>query len=133
MGTGANFGWNKGMVAEGTTAYAYGEAVVRGTAVQSVARATTANKHIFGVVAEAVDASKLTENPGKVVINIQSFGFANVMVGGAVAKGDPLVVNANARFIKQATAGGPVSCYAEEAATADGQIITAMLTPGATL
>ena len=135
MGTGPNFVIDKGMQANGTTAYAVGEAVLIDTAVQSVKRGTTAATaaDVVGVCYEAIDAAKLTANPGKVYLRIRFLGIARVLVGtGGFSKGARLTNNTSAAFVTQATAGGPVAGVALEAGVAGGYA-EVLLTPGATL
>ena len=135
MGTGPNFVLDKGFYANGTTAYAVGEAVTIDTAVQSMKRigaAATAADRVM-VCMEACDASKLTANPGKVVLRARMSGIARALVGtGGFAKGARLTTNASSQFVAQATAGGPVVAVALEAGTAGGYA-EIELTPGATL
>lgn len=129
MGVGPNYLLDKGMLAQGSTAYAYGELVVPGTAEQSVARATTAGAPLVFVCQEDLDATRLAT--GKAIVGTRFFGLARVIVDAAVTKGDKLVNNANARAIKQATAGSPTFGVALTAATAAGQYVDVLLTPGA--
>ena len=134
MGTGPNFVLDKGFQANGTTAYAVGEAVAQDTAVQSIKRigaAATAADVVF-VCMEAVDAAKLVANPGKVFIRARALGIARALAGANYAKGARLTTDATSRFVTQATAGGPVVAVALEANTT-GNLGEILLTPGATL
>ena len=136
MGTGPNFVLDKGFVANGSTAYAVGEAVTIDTAVQSmkrIAAAATAADRVM-VCMEACDAAKLTANAGKIVLRARMSGIARVIVGtGGFAKGARLTTNASSHFVTQGgAAGSPVVALALEADTAGG-FAEVELTPGATL
>lgn len=134
MGTGPNWaGLDKGMLANGTDAYAFGEVLFIDTAVQSVKRATTAATaaNVAAVCQEAVDATKVAT--GKVFVNSRFTGIAKCIAGAAVAKGARLTNDTLCRMVTQVTAGGPVLGVALEAASAAGQMFDVLLTPGATL
>ena len=134
MGTGPNHVLDKGLLANGTTAYAVGEAVVQDTSVQSMKRvgAALADTDVCFVCMEAVDAAKLIANPGKVVLRARTQGIARALAGANYSKGARLTTDATSRFVTQATAGGPVAAIALEANTT-GNLGEVMLTPGATL
>ena len=134
MGTGPNFVLDKGFIANGTTAYAVGEAVAIDTAVQSMKRATvvaTATDVIM-VCMEACDASKLTGNAGKVALRARMLGTARVKLGANATKGARMTNNVSAAFVVQATAGGPVAGVLLESGST-GDLVEMLLTPGATL
>ena len=134
MGTGPNWaGLDKGMKANGSAAYAFGEVVLIDTAVQSVKRGTTAATaaDVAGVCQEAVDAVKVAT--GKVFVNTRFTGISKCIAGAPVAKGARLINNTSCQMVTQATAGGPVLGVALEAASGAGQMFDVLLTPGATL
>jgi len=134
MGTGPNFVLDKGFTANGTTAYAVGEAVAIDTAVQSMKRATvvaTATDVIM-VCMEACDASKLTGNAGKVALRARMLGIARVKLGANATKGARMTNNVSAAFVVQATAGGPVAGVLLESGST-GDLVEMLLTPGSTL
>jgi hypothetical protein len=133
MGVGPNYILDKGFVAQGSTAYAFGELVVIS------ARATSAGSLVLGVCQEALDATRLTRAGGtKAVIDIRLLGISRVIVGAAVAVGARLTNDASARAVTRtkAIAGAqPLETFgiALTAASAAGQQVDVLLTPGATL
>ena len=131
MGVGPNYGLNKGMLAQGSTAYAFGEFVTPGTVEQSVTRAPTANASVGFVCTENVDAVKV--QTGKVIVGCAFLGIVRVQCGAAVAKNDRITNDATARGIKQTTAGGVVHGIALTATANAGEHFDMLLTPGATL
>lgn len=131
MGVGPNYGLNKGMLAQGSTAYTFGEFVTPGTVEQSVTRATTADAPLAFVCTESADAAKV--QTGKLIIGCAFLGIVRVVCGAAVAKNDRITNNASAQGIKQTTAGGVVHGIALTATTAAGEHFDMLLTPGATL
>lgn len=128
MGAGPNFVLDKGYLAQGSAAYAYGQPVGYGTVEQSCMAITVANTLIAGVCQENVDAAKVAT--GKVFVNVRKMGIARVLIGASVAKGDPLTVDATGRFITQVTAGGKFFAIAEAAGTTAGQLVEAVLVTG---
>ena len=134
MGTGPNFVLDKGLVANGSTAYAVGEAVAIDTAVQSMKRATVVATaaDVIMICMEACDASKLAGNTGKVVLRARMLGIAKVKLGANALKGARMTNNTSAAFVTQATAGGPVAGVLLEAGSS-GDLVEMLLTPGATL
>ena len=134
MGTGPNFVLDKGFTANGTTAYAVGEAVAIDTAVQSMKRATVVATaaDVIMVCMEACDASKLTGNAGKVALHARMLGIARVKLGANATKGARMTNNVSAAFVVQATAGGPVAGVLLESGST-GDLVEMLLTPGATL
>jgi hypothetical protein len=134
MGVGPNYNTNKGFLATGATAYAFGEiATVTGDA--TVARATTINVVTpIVVVQEDLDTVRLAT--GKAFINCALEGLVRVQAGAAVAIGDRVTNDATARAIPRArTAAGsqllPVFGIALTAASAAGDHIDVLLTQGA--
>jgi hypothetical protein len=133
MGVGPNYVLNKGMLAQGTSAYTFGELVIDGSVEQSVARATSAGADVSGVVQETVDATRVTT--GKVFVNVAYLGMVRVLTGAAVAKRDRLTNDTSARAVPSArTAAGSqpkqVFGIALTAATGANQYIDVLLTPG---
>lgn len=133
MGVGPNYVLDKGHVAVGSAAYKAGELVVASGDGTKCARATTANAKIRGVCMENVDAAKVLT--GKVVLDVRLLGIARVLAGAAVAVDDYLANDATARAVPKvkAIAGaqpGNVFGVALTAATAAGQYIDVLLTPG---
>ena len=130
MGVGANYGLNKGFLAKGATAYAFGEIVVPDTEEQSCKRATTAGAAgMLGVCQEDLDTGRLAT--GKAIIGVALEGIARVLTGAAVAKDAKVINDATARAVVQATAGSPSFGIALTASTGAGQFIDVLLTPGA--
>lgn len=135
MGVGPNYVLSKGMLAEGSAAYASGELVVAGTAEQSVARATSANTLLpLGVCTEDVDVAKVTT--GKVFLGVALYGIVRVKSGAAVAKGDRIKNDTSARGVPttRAAAGAqpqPVFGIALTAVGAADLWFDMLLTPGA--
>lgn len=133
MGVGMNYGLNKGFLAQGATAYAFGEGVVFGTVEQSVIRATTAlvAPGFFGICTEDLDTVRL--GYGRAIIGVAITGLVRAQAGAAITKGAILVNDTTARLVTQAgVAGTPVVGIAMTAATAAGDFIDVLLTPGAT-
>jgi hypothetical protein len=134
MGVGPNYVLDKGHVATGSTAYKFGELVVPSGDGTKVARATTANARLRGVCQEAVDVGKVTT--GKVVLNVRMLGISRVLAGAAIAVDDQLTNDTTARAVPKTKAGagaqpGHVFGTALTAATAAGQFVDVLLTPGA--
>jgi hypothetical protein len=131
MGAGPNYVLDKGFLAQGATAYAFGEGVVFGSVEQSVVRATTAltAPGFFGVVQEDLDATRLAT--GKAVVGVRILGITRAIAGAAVAKGALLVNDTSARLVTQGGAAGTPSVgIALTAATNAGDHIDVLLTPG---
>lgn len=135
MGLGPNYGLSKGFLATGTTAYEEGQ-IVEMHALQSVRRAVTADAlTVMGVVMEDMSAARLTDNAGKIVVDVAMAGIVRVQAGGVVAIGDKVTNDATARAVTRArTAGGaqpmPILGIALTAAAAAGNHIDVLLTPG---
>lgn len=135
MATGPNWaGLDKGLLAQGTAAYAVGQVVKLGTVPQSCAATTAAltASEFGGVCMEDIDANKVAT--GKAIINVRLAGIAPVRVGAAnIPKGARLTSNASGQVVVQATAGGPVLGILLETGGAVGTLSEMYLTPGATL
>ena len=133
MGVGPNYLLSKGMLAQGSTAYQFGEVVVLGTVEQSVARATSAGAAgLCGIVMEDVDAARI--QTGKVFIGVCYLGIHRAIAGAPITKGAKLTNDTSARVVTQAGAAGagtPVLGIALTAAAAAGDHIDVLLTPGA--
>jgi len=133
MGSGPNYVLDKGYVATGSSAYTAGELVVASGDGTKSARATSANAEVLGVNQENCDASRVTT--GKAVLDTRLLGIARVLAGAAIAVGDKLANDATARAVPKAKAAagaqpGPVFGKALTAATAAGQYVDVLLTPG---
>lgn len=128
MGAGPNFVLDKGYLAQGTAAYTYGMPVTFGSVTQSVAQITVADSYVVGICQENIDATRVTT--GKAVISVRMMGIARAIVGAAVAKGDPLTVDATGRFIKQTTAGGKFYAVAMDAQSTVGGLVEVTLIDG---
>jgi len=133
MGVGPNYVLNKGLVATGSTALAFGELATQSGDGTKMARATVAGSKCVGVIQENVDAAKVTT--GKVVVNVAIMGMVRVLAGAAVAVGDRLTNDATARAVTVNVAVGTKESFgvALTAATAAGQYIDVLLTPFATV
>ena len=133
MGVGPNYGLDKGMLAQGSTAYAFGEVVRPGTVEQSVVRGTVAmtSPGFAGICQEDVDATRVLT--GKVIVGVRIIGIARAIAGAAIAKDALLVNDTSARVVTQGGAAGtPVLGIALTAAAQAGDHIDVLLTPGAT-
>jgi hypothetical protein len=139
MGSGPNYVLDKGFLATGgSVAYSLGELVKQATtnfSGDSVAKASAGTDDVIGVCQENVDANKVAT--GKVVVDIRLLGISRVIAGAAIAMGDRLVSDASARAVPSARAAAgaqPARVFgrALNAATAAGQHIDVLLTPGAT-
>lgn len=146
MGVGPNYGMAKGFLATGSTAYTFGEIVKLqvgsgsfATTMNAIARATTATVtattiEVLGVVSEDLDATRL--GTGKAIIGVWLTDIARVLVGAAVTAGTAVTNDATARAISvtRAAAGAQptqILGIALTGATAAGQYIDVLLTPGA--
>lgn len=142
MGVGQNYVLDKGHLATGATAYAVGEIVTPiagsgtlSTVLNSIQRATAANANIQYVVMEDLDTTRLAT--GKAVLDCRLMGIARVLTGAAVTKGTRVGNDTTARAVTVAQAGAGVVPkvvlgIALTDATAAGQFIDVLLTPGAT-
>jgi hypothetical protein len=128
MGAGPNYVLDKGLLATGTALYQYGQPVTFGTPAQSCAPISVANTYVLGVCQENIDAARVTT--GKAIINVRMMGIARALVGAAVAKGDPLTVDATGRFIPQVSAGGKFFAVAMEAQATVGGLVEVTLIDG---
>jgi len=131
MGVGPNYVLNKGLVATGSTAYKFGELVVQSGDGTKCARATTPAAAVVFVAQEDLDTTRLAT--GKAVINIATLGMVRVLAGAAVAVGAKLANDATARAVTGGAAGTASFGIALTAATAAGQYIDVLLTPGNTM
>jgi hypothetical protein len=136
MGIGPNYVLSKGFLAEGSAAFTKGEIVVMGTAVQGVARATStgATNAFLGVVADTVEATKVTT--GKAEVTIDILGITRVIAGAAITKGAKLTNDTSCRAtpITRAAAGAQpqnVLGIALTTTSTVGEHIDVLLTPGA--
>jgi len=127
MGVGADHILSKGHLATGSTAYKLGELVVASGDGTKCARATTANSVVRGVCGENLDTNRL--GSGKAVIQVNMLGISRVLAGAAVAV-DALVANDTTARAITATSGQNVFGKALTAASAAGQYIDVLLTPG---
>jgi hypothetical protein len=136
MGSGPNYVLDKGYRATGATAYKSGELLIAsGTGIDCARATSAAALEVLGVCQEDVDVAKV--NTGKVIVDTRLLGIARVLSGAAVAVGDRLQNDTTARAITltQAAAGAqPKRSFGKAltAATAAGQYIDVLLTPGAT-
>ena len=136
MGVGPNYVLDKGHKATGATAYARGEIVTPTNTGLDVARATTAGVLTpLYVCMDDLDTVRLAT--GKAIIDCRMLGIARVLSGAAVTIWNRVTNDNTARAVNATrTAGGtqpvPVLGIALTAATAAGQEIDVLLTPGAT-
>lgn len=132
MGAGPNFVLDKAFLAQGSSAYVYGQAVGFGTVPQSCAAISVANTYVLGICQENIDATRVAT--GKAFINVRMAGIARALVGAAVVKGDPLTPDATGRLIKQVTAGGKFYAVAlEDQSTVGGLAEVSLLNGFATI
>lgn len=92
------------------------------SAEMTVAAAGAAANDVIGVIQDAPDAA------GKACA-VRILGTSEVMAGAAFAAGALLITNAAGRWIT-ATTGQPYAAIASHAATADGDIVEAVLLRG---
>jgi hypothetical protein len=133
MGVGPNYGLDKGFLAQGSTAYQFGEVVRPGTVEQSVIRGTVAMTAagFAGICQEDLDATRLAT--GKAIIGVRVLGISRAIAGAAILKDALLVNDTSARVVTQGGAAGtPVLGIALTAAANPGDHIDVLLTPGAT-
>ena len=145
MGVGQSYVIQQGFIASGA-AYALTNGYITGTIAEISAEATVQPAVTVGnitpkvIVMEDVLATRFTQTPslvGKIIINCALFGIVRVQVGAAVALGDMLTQDATARAITavRSIAGAQpkqVIGIALQAATAAGQTVDVLLTPGET-
>ncbi len=131
MGVGPNYVLDKGLVATGATAYAYGECVVPSGDGTKSARATSAGAATVFINQENCDASRITT--GKAVLDTRFLGIARVLAGAAIAVGAKVTNDVTARAVTGGAAGTPSFGIALTAASAAGQYVDVLLTPGNTM
>jgi hypothetical protein len=87
--------------------------------------------YIVGVYQETIDAAKITT--GKAVVGVRVMGVSRVVAGAAIAKGTPFTSDATGRAIPipAGTTNRWQAGIAWTAATNAGDVIDALLTPGA--
>lgn len=144
MGVGPNYGLDKGFLATGSTAYAQFEICavianpnsVLSTVANAIQRNTSASptSGLLVVVQEPLDTVRLAT--GKAVLDCRIYGITRVLSGAAVTKLTRVTSDATARAVSVSrTAAGsqpvPVLGIALTDATAAGQQIDVLLTPGA--
>jgi hypothetical protein len=136
MGVGPNYVLDKGFIAQGATAYAFGEILVPGTATQTCARATTAGAlNFLGVCQDSVDQTKIAT--GKVEVSVRLLGISRVIAGGTITTGSRVTNDTSARAVAvtRAAAGAqpaPILGIALTGTVTTGEQIDVLLTPGAT-
>jgi hypothetical protein len=136
MGTGPNYGLDKGFRVEGTQAITFGRVAIQGTDEQSAITPAAVSDTIapLGIWQETVDAARV--QTGKVFANVRLLGLTRAEAGAAIAKGDRLTYDNVGRVIPRARAAAgaqpaAVLGIAQNAATQAGQHIDVLLTPGA--
>jgi hypothetical protein len=132
---GPNFVLDKGFLATGATAYAFGEPVVLTGDGTSIARAGAGATNVIGICQEDLELAKLTT--GKAILDTRVLGISRVLCGAAVARDARLAVDATCRAVAvtRAIAGAqPAAVFgiALTAATTAGDFVDVLLTPGAT-
>jgi len=136
MGVGPNYGLNKGMLAQGSAAYAAGELLVSGSVEQSVARATSTLTLVpLGVCTDDVDVAKILT--GKVFVGTALTGIVRVKCGAAVTKDARITNDGSARgIIRVRAAAGvqpqPIFGIALTATNNANEFFDMLLTPGGT-
>jgi hypothetical protein len=132
---GPNFVLDKGLLATGSAAYAFGEPVVlAGDGTQS-ARAGAGATNVVGINYEDCDVAKVLT--GKAILDTRILGIARVLAGAAIARDARVGVDATCRAVTvtRAIAGAqPAAVFgiALTAAAVAGDFIDVLLTPGAT-
>jgi hypothetical protein len=134
---GPNFVLDKGFKCTGSTAYTRGEVVVISGDGQTATRATSAANlaGVLGVVMDTVDAEKV--QTGKAQVAVRLLGIARCIAASSIAIGSRVGNTTAAKVddITRAAAGAqPAHALglAMTPATADGDHIDVLLTPGAT-
>src|ERR1035437_4187973 len=98
MGVGPNHVINKGLVADGTTAYVAGLiGTLTGTEAHGALAKTADVLTPLVVVMEDMTAVRLIATPGKIVISCAFAGIVRVTAGAAVAIGDRVTNDTTAR------------------------------------
>jgi hypothetical protein len=137
MGVGPNYVLDKGFIAQGATAYAFGELIAPGTLTQTCVRATaapTGTTTWLGVCQDSVDQTKIAT--AKVEVSVRILGIARVIAGASVAVGNRLTNDTSARAVPVTRAGAgaqpaPVVGIALTGTSTVGEHIDVLLTPGA--
>jgi hypothetical protein len=132
---GPNFVLDKGFRATGSTAYAFGEPVVLTGDGTTMARAGAGAANVVGINYENCDVDRVLT--GKAILDVRVLGIARVLAGAAIARDARLGVDATCRAVTVARAAAgaqpaPIFGIALTAATAAGDQIDVLLTPGAT-
>src|SRR6476659_4053623 len=126
MGTGPNYGLNKGLLVQGSAAVVFGTAYQAGTVEQSATPHTATNQRSIGVAQENVDAAKVTT--GKVYANFALTGIVRMRAGAAVAKMARVSPDASGRASTTATSSFSIGIGLSAAANAEDHI-DVLLTP----
>ena len=125
MGVGPNYGLDKGFLATGITAYAYGDPVKQTANGLGVAPAAAGDTCI-GVCQENIIADYV--KTGKAVIDIRITGITRARASAAIAVGDKVAAAANRRVAKATT--GAVLGIALTPAAGANDVLEILLTPG---
>jgi hypothetical protein len=97
----------------------------------SVLQQTASNLYSIGVCQQRVEA--VDSATGNVQVEVRILGISKVEAGAAVALGAEVMSDTTGRAITAATTGNAVVGRALQAATAAGEWIDVLLTPGARL
>jgi hypothetical protein len=132
---GPNFVLDKGFRATGSTAYAFGEPVVLTGDGTQMARAGAGATNVIGICQEDCEVAKVLT--GAAILGVRVLGISRVLAGAAIARDARVGVDATCRAVTVARAAAgaqpaPVIGIALTAATAAGDTIDVLLTPGAT-
>jgi hypothetical protein len=135
MGVGPNYVLDKGFLLNGSSAYTAFTFVKRAGDGTHATKTSAGTDVVLGVVQADTDAAKVAT--GKVVGDVRILGITRCVSGGAVAVGDHIKSDTNAKGVAmtQAAAGAqPAPCagIAMTATTGTGQTFDLLLTPGAT-
>ena len=131
MGQGPNYLLSKGYVVEAAaTNVQFGRAAVFGATNTSVLGAG-AVAQVLGIFQETLDQAKITT--GKATIGVCILGIHRVVAGAAVSRGAKVTTDSAGRAVPGGAAGTASFGIAQSPASALGDMIDVLLTPGNTM
>jgi hypothetical protein len=126
----ANYVLSKGFTVPVGQTVTFGICAVQGAGNQ-VAQTAGAAAQVLGVYQETLDAAKVAT--GKATVGVQILGIARVVAGAAVSRGAKVTTDASGRAVAGGAAGTNSFGIAWSPASALGDIIEVLLTPGNTM
>lgn len=127
---GPNYVLDKGYVVQGTALGQF-ECVKGGTTNTSVTRCDTAAEFVLGVSQELLDAAKVLT--GKATADVRILGISRVVASAAIARMAKVTVTTVGRAVTAGVAGTNCFGIALTPASANGDWIDVLLTPGNTV